>query len=39
MKRKNYRKWFREINRNGGRRLYATMEIKELENLFRKLMP
>lgn len=39
MERKNYRPWLRNINLHGGRRLYATMPVTELEKLFRDLMP
>ena len=39
MQRQNYRPWLRNINLHGGRRLYATMQVEELEELFRDLMP
>jgi hypothetical protein len=39
MKRENYRSWFKEINRFGGIKLYATRGVTELEGLFRNLMP
>lgn len=37
MKRDNYREWFKQINLNGGRKLYAAMGADELEYLFKHL--